>query len=60
MIWSNLLIGLYILILLYNGYSWYQYSENASKDQKKKEGWINYYRLATIFILILLFQKIGI
>lgn len=60
MIWSNLLIGLYVLILVYNGYLWYKYNQNASKDQKKKEGWNNYYRLVIIFILILLFQKLGI
>ena len=39
MIWSNLIIGFYVVILLYNGYSWYKYNKNASKDQKKKEGW---------------------
>jgi hypothetical protein len=60
MLWSNVLIGIYVLLLLGNGYSWYKYSKKASADQKKKEGWINYYVLATIFILMLLFQKTGI
>jgi len=60
MIWSNLIIGFYVVILLYNGYSWYKYNKNASKDQKKKEGWNNYYLIATIFVLMLLFRKIGI
>jgi len=59
MIWSNLLIGIYVLILIANGYFWYKYNKKASADQKKKEGWNNYYLIGTIFILTLLFQKIG-
>ena len=59
MIWSNLLIGIYVLLLIGNGYMWYRYNQKASIAQKKKEGWNNYYGLATIFILILLSQKMG-
>lgn len=60
MIWNNVIIGVYVFALLINGYSWFKYNKNASKEQKKKEGWVSYYRLATIFVLILLFKKMGI
>ena len=59
MIWRNVLIGIYILLLIGNGYMWYKYNQQTSKEQKKKEGWNNYYGLATIFILVLLSQKMG-
>ncbi|TDO72909.1 hypothetical protein EV143_107215 [Flavobacterium chryseum] len=57
--WNNLLIVIYVLLLIFNGYSWYKYNKSATADQKKKEGWTNYYLIATIFILILLFNKLG-
>ena len=59
MTWSNVLIGIYVLILIANGYFWYKYNKSASPDQKKKEGWNNYYLIGTIFILTLLFNKMG-
>ena len=56
---NNLIIGLYILAIVLNGYSWFKYIKNTSEDQRKKEGWSNYYRISTIFILILLLQKLN-
>lgn len=56
---NNLIIGLYILAIVLNGYSWFKYTKNTSEDQRKKEGWSNYYRISTIFILILLLQKLN-
>ncbi|XDZ54619.1 hypothetical protein FlaCF_1667 [Flavobacterium tructae] len=58
--WSNILISIYVLILIFNGYLWYKYNKSASKDQKKKEGWNSYYTIATIFILVLLLQKLNL
>lgn len=60
MILSNLLIGVYVLILVGNGYMWYRYNKKASQDQRKKEGWSRYYLLATVFVLMLLSRKIGL
>lgn len=60
MIFSNLLIGVYVLILVGNGYMWYRYNKKASQDQRKKEGWSRYYLLATVFVLVLLSRKIGL
>lgn len=55
--WNNITIGLYIIILIANGYTWYKYNEYTSKEQRKKEGWSSYYIISTIFILTLLTQK---
>ncbi|WP_131494892.1 hypothetical protein [Flavobacterium sp. MEB061] len=57
---SNLLIAIYVLLLILNGYFWYKYNQRATSDQKKKEGWNNYYSLATVFVLVLLAQKLGL
>lgn len=59
MIWNSITIGLYVLILILNGFSWYKYSNNTSAENRKKEGWSNYYTISTIFILILLIQKLN-
>nr|WP_315220810.1 hypothetical protein [uncultured Flavobacterium sp.] len=57
MIWNNITIGLYVIALLFNGYSWYKYRNNTSENQRKKEGWSNYYMISSIFILTLLLRK---
>ena len=54
---NKLTIGLYLLILILNGYSWYKYYKNTSTEYRKKEGWSNYYIVSTIFILTLLLRK---
>lgn len=58
--WSYVTIGLYIILLVLNGYFWFRYNKNTAVEQRKKEGWSNYYKIAGVFVLMLLLKKINL
>ncbi len=53
-------ISLYIILFILNSCSWYKYYKKTSVDQRKKEGWNGYYIISTVFILMLLCERLGV
>ncbi|KAF2513794.1 hypothetical protein [Flavobacterium foetidum] len=55
--WNNFVLMIYVLAIVLNGYSWFQYNKNVTLEQRKKEGWTSFYRVSTLLIIILFCQR---
>lgn len=55
---NKIVIGICVLVLLINSYSWYNYAKITDRETREKDGWNRYYLLTTLFFLYIIISKI--
>lgn len=54
-----IILVLTVVAIGVNSITWYNYRKNTQKNKQSKEGWNNFYRLSTIFLIIYLISKLS-